>query len=542
MNRYKFGLYGINPSLKELEEKGSPFLPVRVVHTILDSNDPEWSKHGGWDSLGAIKFIPMYASLDDNDKTVNIAKPLYPNFKQYPLKDEITWVIQLPDPSVANNPNYSSFYYINIINIWNHPHHNALPNIDFNRLPENLKLDYKEIETGLVKKETDKSKDFKLGETFVEKSTIKPLLPFEGDVIYEGRWGQSFRFGSTVLGKNPWSVTGSNGDPILIIRNGQSKNTKDAKKGWIPTIEDINGDGGSIYFTEGQAIPIKVASNNLKSFGSQIQEITIPKINIPDNPVNPTTQSLSSIDKPPTSSITDNVTSSIIITSPSVTSSVSSSQVFKEEQVIFSFPGEDTQEFIFDTEQIDEESNEAAIKTEKYNASIISSEGPQTKNESGNYAIYRNGIPEYLPVEYFEQVRIVKKYSPNIKLIIESARKEGANLKINSGFRTYDEQLTLRKQNIIDKSKVNDNNVILNGSSKLFSPQTAKPGFSKHQSGTAYDFNTADSTVYKWLVKNASKYGFIRTVASEKWHWEYIPNTNPFAFVPKSDTSWENLV
>jgi LAS superfamily LD-carboxypeptidase LdcB len=30
------------------------------------------------------------------------------------------------------------------------------------------------------------------------------------------------------------------------------------------------------------------------------------------------------------------------------------------------------------------------------------------------------------------------------------------------------------------------------------------------------------TNVYKWLAKNAAEYGFVRTVASEPWHWVYF--------------------
>lgn len=49
----------------------------------------------------------------------------------------------------------------------------------------------------------------------------------------------------------------------------------------------------------------------------------------------------------------------------------------------------------------------------------------------------------------------------------------------------------------------------------------AAPGTSNHGIGLAVDLNSSAKGVYSWLSKNAHKYGFIRTVASEKWHWEH---------------------
>ena len=73
------------------------------------------------------------------------------------------------------------------------------------------------------------------------------------------------RFGSTVLGQNPWSNTGDNGDPIFILRNGQ---TPSQDNPWIPVNENINSDLGSVYITSTQQIPIDVASAIYNSYPS----------------------------------------------------------------------------------------------------------------------------------------------------------------------------------------------------------------------------------------------------------------------------------
>jgi len=70
--------------------------------------------------------------------------------------------------------------------------------------------------------------------------------------------------------------------------------------------------------------------------------------------------------------------------------------------------------------------------------------------------------------------------------------------------------------------------------SSAYTAATAPPGSSNHGSGIALDFNTGtrdrstgfsdlNPNVYVWLAKNAHKFGFIRAVSSEEWHWEYRP-------------------
>ena len=45
---------------------------------------------------------------------------------------------------------------------------------------------------------------------------------------------------------------------------------------------------------------------------------------------------------------------------------------------------------------------------------------------------------------------------------------------------------------------------------------------------------------YRWLSLNAWKYGFIRTVRSERWHWEYLPGKGQFSRVPRDNPLWDS--
>jgi hypothetical protein len=63
------------------------------------------------------------------------------------------------------------------------------------------------------------------GKNFRENPNVKTLQPYEGDIIFHGRHGQSMRFSSTILGDtSQYSVkpfwSGKNNSPITIISNG----------------------------------------------------------------------------------------------------------------------------------------------------------------------------------------------------------------------------------------------------------------------------------------------------------------------------------
>jgi hypothetical protein len=214
-----------NPlSPSPLDSSNNSLIGVRVKSIILDDSTSE-----GWAALGAIE----YQDVTTNKANTSKAYPLNSNSRCFPLINEIVYIISLPGSNMNNSNTKKKIYYINNIGIWNHPHHNAFPS---NINPPS---------TGI-----------NLGKTFKERSNIHPLLPFEGDFIQEGRWGNSLRFGSTVQETilNDWSMYGTNGDPITILRNGQGNQTEE---GWIPIVENINNDNSSIYLTSTQQVPLK---------------------------------------------------------------------------------------------------------------------------------------------------------------------------------------------------------------------------------------------------------------------------------------------
>jgi hypothetical protein len=267
------GQYGLNSFVNNQTNQRSgviaqpQFVPVRVKSIILNEEHPKFKELGEWNSLGAIEF--EYVS-NPTGQIINlsVAYPLTPNIKNYPLINEIVFLITLPSTGVGLTWNATRSYYVNVVSLWNHPHHNAYPE-NSNVAPPPQVKDYTQTEVGSVRRVTDQSTEIYLGQTFIERSNIHPLLPFEGDVIQEGRWGNSIRFGSTVRRggvRNNWSSFGIDGDPLIILRNGQSPSS--SNEGWIPITEDINKDLSSIYSTSIQKIPLEASSTSYVSYKS----------------------------------------------------------------------------------------------------------------------------------------------------------------------------------------------------------------------------------------------------------------------------------
>jgi hypothetical protein len=263
---------------RRIEDLANKLIPARVIDVILDETHPDFVSLGEWNGIGIIKYELI--NFPEGEQIINkIAKPLLANIKTFPLKNEIVFLIRLPDTDSLNNlTDNETYYYLTLISMWNHPHHNAFPNpLNSNNISESQRKDYKSIEEGNVRRVTDNSTEINLNSTnnsggkFVERTNIHPILPFIGDNIFEGRFGNSIRLGSTVKSKsqyqNNWSTTGQEGDPITIIRNGQPSNSSD--EGWLPTVENINNDLSSIYFTSTQRIPINVSSKNYSGISAE---------------------------------------------------------------------------------------------------------------------------------------------------------------------------------------------------------------------------------------------------------------------------------
>jgi len=259
----------ISNLVTSIEELNLKVIPARVTDIVLDETHPKFTEYGGWNGIGTVNFEPINTPASKST-TKPIAKPFFPQFKSFPLVNEIVLLFYLPDSDMGVQDTSKIYYYLNSVSIWNHPHHNAYPNIFDGVEDEEQKRDYQAIEGGSVRRVEDESTEINLqgdnptGGTFIERTNVHPILPFVGDNIFEGRFGNSIRLGSTTkskgLYKNNWSESGEEGNPITILRNGQPTDAGD--EGWIPIVDNINNDLSSIYLTSNQLIPIKASSTN----------------------------------------------------------------------------------------------------------------------------------------------------------------------------------------------------------------------------------------------------------------------------------------
>jgi len=285
----KYGFSSINQQLNvnntpdsslknQIELLSQNVISARVTDIILDSSYPNFFELGGWNTVGTIFFEPVGgAPLNSNSN--NKALPLLPYLKNYPLVNELVLLFQLPDTNIGSNNNTKKYYYLNPIAVWNNQHMNGYPNLlKKSQTQSTQNKSYQEMSDGQTSKSTNEEVDYDfnsplVGGTFAERSNIHPLLSYAGDIIMEGRWGNSIRFGSTVkVDSNNWSGNGENGEPITILRNGQSSESSD--EGWIPVVEDINKDLCSVYLTSNQTIPLDSPITSFAAFKNPPQAVT----------------------------------------------------------------------------------------------------------------------------------------------------------------------------------------------------------------------------------------------------------------------------
>jgi len=297
MGRFKRGFAGLNEINNPVDNSGNlandmanistKIIFARVTDIVLDNKHPKFANYGSFNGIGTIDF-EFVDKLQANVPQSSNAIPLIAANKNYPLVNEIVLLFLLPKKlSDGGNKHSLSYYYLNPISIWNHPHQNALPKVDLPNSGEGSDLTYESIEDGSNVSKVDSTENTvslnglnPSGGIFTENGNIKPLIPFVGDVITEGRFGNSIRLGSTVRSQgsfqfqNNWSRSGSIsplGSPITILRNGQPAS---GSAGWIPLVENINEDPSSIYLTSTQTIPI---INSSEIYNSLSKPPTLPR-------------------------------------------------------------------------------------------------------------------------------------------------------------------------------------------------------------------------------------------------------------------------
>ena len=144
-------------------------------------------------------------------------------------------------------------------------------------------------------------------------------------------------------------------------------------------------------------------------------------------------------------------------------------------------------------------------------AEWLNHEGPNACWLDGNF-LFPKVLVNIIGVNIEMEQTTFDSLAPYLKMVNAARDEAGLLILINTAFRTFQRQAEL-----FALSHSGGHNA-------------ARPGFSDHQHGQAFDLNpdyddnfVGRGAIYEWLKKNGPKHGFIRTVNKEPWHWEYLP-------------------
>jgi hypothetical protein len=243
----------------------------RVQAITTTENTPTPNLYKEYNAKPGLIFYSKIEDIENTDDIINDPKeletkvkkgqiysdlPLLPNHQQYPLTGEMVILFLLPNNGLPKSEieasSTISAYYIPV-NFYNNTQDNSI-----------FKINQQKIQ----------------GKYFKDTSFFT-LRFFEGDFLLQGRGNNSLRFSNSwgfLNNQNYWTKAKSDGDPIVILRNGTPELDPDPS---VLYVEDINKDNSSIVLTSTQTIPLnttittsnfltKTILPNVYSEGSQI--------------------------------------------------------------------------------------------------------------------------------------------------------------------------------------------------------------------------------------------------------------------------------
>jgi hypothetical protein len=209
-----------------------------------------------------VKEFGSGVSSDASSPAVITAKPLNMSYIRVPIVGEVVLIIKAPSSYASSMKEAKDTYYIDVVSLQSSVHHNALPTSTNKKASEGAASGdsntYAEAQSG----NTQTPQDPKIDENFTENPNIKPLQPYIGDIIINGRYGNSIRLSTTPKSgefkKEPNWSGGPEAAPISIIRNSIQPLQDDKINNFIT--EDFTKDDSIIVLASGQNIVFEQSS------------------------------------------------------------------------------------------------------------------------------------------------------------------------------------------------------------------------------------------------------------------------------------------
>lgn len=231
---------GITSNFYELES-------AEVVSVIKNEEHPEYLNT---EDIGKVKYRFIQSQKNKPVDQLNWAKPLSSRIISYPLIGEIILVGKFA----------GSWYYIDTINVSQNSNINNVPGISFAETGGSNGNSYEDESTGVGNTSTGNDST-RPGERFEINEDIRRLEHDEGDLIVEGRFENSIRFGST-----------KEGAANLIMKIGRPNEPEGPL-----AREMIDDDPTSLYLVEDQVLgltPVTSESDEHYFFGDERNEFS----------------------------------------------------------------------------------------------------------------------------------------------------------------------------------------------------------------------------------------------------------------------------
>ena len=202
------------------------------------------------------------AKIVGSSGVTELCFPLDVNIKRIPVKGDIVLIHSSISPN-SNDGLLSLKNYYTILSTQSNVNNNILPDTIVPPPSDSENQNYEETSAGTSNIANVDDGEHDMGEGFEDDGTISPLQPFLGDILIEGRFGHSLRFGytpnTTETSQRPsWSSNNSS-DPITILSNGRGSQGEYNKF----VIEDIDDDKSSMWMTSTQRVRLSTSQNNL---------------------------------------------------------------------------------------------------------------------------------------------------------------------------------------------------------------------------------------------------------------------------------------
>lgn len=161
------------------------------------------------------------------------------------------------------------------------------------------------------------------------------------------------------------------------------------------------------------------------------------------------------------------------------------------------------------------------LNSQQWELTLVNADNPVPSGWSSEFVELSNGE------------KVDERIYPSLQQMFDDMRSQGVYPVVREGYRSRERQQELLDEKTQEYEKEGySHSKALNAAKET----VAEPGTSEHELGLSVDINAAqgyeNEDVYKWLEKNAYKYGFIMRYPANKqsvtgieyepWHYRYV--------------------